>query len=230
VFGTDVAVQKARTASFFSGGFTSVDLFGDPSADVRSFVLKTRDFFPDPSALTGKTAFSVRTIGNLARPTFPDGEVGRPNGPLSRPLSQWSIFSTGLQSALVITNIGQHLGFMNGATADTAPRCTFIPDVAPGQNRLQNGIQIFPGGVPIYRAGKLVGGIGVSGDGIDQDDMVAFLSVTNAALRVGIGQADPAIRADQLLVGPAPAQRLRYINCPFAPFLDTTVQNVCQGK
>jgi hypothetical protein len=23
--------------------------------------------------------------------------------------------------------------------------------------------------------------------------------------------------------------RLRYIGCPFAPFLDTSLQNVCQG-
>ena len=231
VFGADVAVQKARTASFFSGGFAAVDLLRDPSADVRSFVQKTRDFFPDPSALTGKTAFGVRSVGNLARSTFPDGEVGRANGPLSRPISQWSIFSTGLQSALVITNIAQHLGFVSGATAaDTPQRCTFLPDVDAGQNRLQNGLQIFPGGVPIYRAGKLIGGIGVSGDGIDQDDMVAFLGVFNASTRTGISQADPAIRADQLVVGPAPAQRLRFVNCPFAPFLDTSDQNVCQGK
>ena len=48
--------------------------------------------------------------------------------------------------------------------------------------------------------------------------------------RVAIGNADPSIRADQLLVGPAPAQRLLYVNCPFAPFLDTSDQNVCQGK
>jgi len=230
VFGADVAVQKARSASFFSGPFTAADLSGDPSADVRSFVEKVRTFFPDPTALTGKTAFGVRSIGNLARPEFPDGEVSRPNGPLSRPISQWSIFSTGLQSALVINNIAQHLGFISGASPDTPPRCTFLPDVAPGQNRLQDGLQIFPGGVPIYRAGKLIGGIGVSGDGIDQDDMVAFLGVFNAASRVNITEADPAIRADQLLVGPPPAQRLRYVNCPFAPFLDTSDQNVCQGK
>jgi uncharacterized protein GlcG (DUF336 family) len=230
LFGTDVSVQKARTANFFSGSFTAADLSGDPSDDVRGFVQKTRDFFPDPAALTGKTAISARAVGNLARPEFPDGEVSRANGPLSRPIAQFSIFSTGLQSALIITNIAQHLGFVTGAGPDTAPRCTFLPDAAPGQNRLQNGIQIFPGGFPIYRAGKLIGGIGVSGDGIDQDDMVSFLGVFNAAARVGIAEADPAIRADQLLVGPAPAQRLRYVNCPFAPFLDTTDQNVCQGK
>jgi uncharacterized protein GlcG (DUF336 family) len=230
VFGTDVSVQKARSASFFSGAFTAADLTGDPSDDVRSFVLKTRAFFPDPAALTGKTAISVRTIGNLARPEFPDGEVSRANGPLSRPIAQFSIFSTGLQSALIITNVAQHIGFINGTGPDTAPRCTFLPDATPGQNRLQNGLQIFPGGFPIYRAGKLIGGIGVSGDGIDQDDMVSFLGVFNASARVSIGEADPTIRADQLLVGPAPAQRLRYVNCPFAPFLDTSDQNVCQGK
>lgn len=231
VFGTDVSVQKARSVTFLSGASAASDLSGDPSADVRGFVQKVRDFFPDQTALTGKTAFGNRSIGNLSRPQFPDGQVGRPNGPLSRPISQWSIFSTGLQSALVIANIGQHLGYVTGASpTDTAPRCTFLPDAAAGQNRLQNGLQIFPGGVPIYRNGKLIGGIGVSGDGIDQDDMVAFLGLFNASSRVGVSEADPSIRADQLLVGPAPAQRLLYVNCPFAPFLDTSDQNVCQGK
>src|SRR3546814_9313676 len=68
-------------------------------------------------------------------------------------------------------------------------------------NRLQNGIQIFPGSVPIYRGDRLVGGIGVSGDGIDQDDMISFLGLHNAGARVGgIGNAPPAIRADRIVV------------------------------
>ena len=41
--------------------------------------------------------------------------------------------------------------------ADTPARCTQTPDVAPGLNPMQNGIQIFPGGVPIYRGNQLVG-------------------------------------------------------------------------
>ena len=49
-----------------------------------------------------------------------------------------------------------------------------------GNTRLTNGIQIFPGSMPIYRGNQLVGAIGVSGDGIDQDDMVAFLGLANA--------------------------------------------------
>ncbi|HEY0435701.1 MAG TPA: hypothetical protein VGC92_03625, partial [Phenylobacterium sp.] len=94
LFGTDVAVQKARSVSFISSPFAAPDLLADPSADVRGFVAATRAFFPDPNALTGKTAFGNRSIGNLARPHFPDGEQSRPNGPFSRPIGQWSIFST----------------------------------------------------------------------------------------------------------------------------------------
>lgn len=231
VFGIDVSVQKARTTAFLSGAAAAGDLLGDPSADVRGFVQKVRDFLPDATALTGKTAFAAKSVGNLSRPYFPDGEVGRPNGPLSRPISQWSPLSTGLQSALIIGNIGQHLNYVTGASAtDTAQRCTFLPDVTSGQNRLQNGLQIFSGSVPIYRGSRLVGSIGVSGDGIDQDDMISFLGAHNAGVRVGgIGNAPASIRADQLLVGPT-STRLRYVSCPFAPFLDSSDQNVCQGK
>ena len=233
IFGIDVSLQKARTAAFMSGPYAAAQLLADPSADVRSFVPATRTFLADPTALTGRIAFSARAVGNLARPYFPDGEIGRPNGPLSRPIGKWSIFSTGLQSALVLANLGQHLNYVTGASlTDTPPRCTYLPDVAPGQNRLQNGLQIFPGAVPIYRGNTLVGAIGVSGDGIDQDDMIAFLGLSKAGTLLGtVGNAPPAIRADTVVVnlsGGATA-RLRYVSCPFAPFVGTTAQNVCQG-
>jgi hypothetical protein len=135
-----------------------------------------------------------------------------------------------LQSALIINNLGTHLGFVLGANADTPAVCTSLPAVAAGQNRLQNGLQIFAGAVPIYRGTVMVGAIGVSGDGIDQDDMISFLGLYNGGNRVGsISNAPVAMRADQLLVGPTQT-RLRYVGCPFAPFLDTQDQNVCQGK
>jgi uncharacterized protein GlcG (DUF336 family) len=232
IFGTDVSLQKARTASFFSNPNAGANLLADPSADVRHFVPALRTFLKDPAALTGKNAFTDRANGNLHRPYFPDGEVGRPNGPFSRPIDKFNPFSTGLQSALIFANLGQHLAFATGASAtDTPQRCTFLPDVVAGQNRLQNGIQIFPGSVPIYRGDTLVGGIGVSGDGIDQDDMISFLGLNNAGEVLGsINNAPPDIRADRIVVDLGNAQvRLRYINCPFAPFLDTAEQNVCQG-
>ena len=234
LFGVDVSLQKARSAMFFSHGDAGTQLLTDPSADVRAFVPGTRTFLADPAALTGRTAISDRAIGNLSRPYFPDGEVARPNGPLSRSIAKWSPFSTGLQSALVLTNLAQHLNFVTGASgSDTPARCSFLPDVAAGQNRLQNGLQIFPGAVPIYRGNTLVGAVGVSGDGIDQDDMIAFLGLAQAATQLGnaLGNAPSAIRSDQIVVALSGGQtsRLRYVSCPFAPFIGSSDQNVCQG-
>jgi uncharacterized protein GlcG (DUF336 family) len=232
IFGIDVSLQKARTANFFSGAFAANELLA-AGGEVPQFVVRTRAFLGDPSALTGGSAFSDRAGGNLSRPYFPDGEVGQPNGPLSRPVAQFNPFSTGLQSALIVGNLAQHLSFVTGASAQDTPRsCTTLPQVTAGATRLDNGIQIFPGSVPVYRGNVLVGGIGVSGDGIDQDDMISFLGLNNGAVRAGGGlsNAPNAIRADRIVVAVGNRQvRLRYVNCPFAPFLDTAAQNVCEG-
>jgi uncharacterized protein GlcG (DUF336 family) len=247
IFGTDVSLQKARTATFFSGTAAANDLSTTTTAPVNGGGLDTRvtqrvagvrSFLGDTNALTGSHAFADRSGGNLSRPYFPDGEIGTLNGPFSVPIDEFNPFATGLQEELVSQNIKIHAGFVLDTpvgAVDTRRRCTFLPDipgVAGGQNRLQNGIQIFPGSVPIYKNGELVGGIGVSGDGIDQDDMISFLGVHNAGLKLGtLGNADPAIRADNIIV-PINGEniRLRYVSCPFAPFLDSNEQNVCQGK
>ncbi len=233
IFGTDVSLQKARTANFFSAPFAANEFLA-ASGEVPEFVQRVRTFLNDPNALTGQFAFADRSGGNLARPYFPDGEVGTPNGPLSRPIAQFNPFSTGLQSALVLQNLGEHLAFVTdptGATPDTNRGCTTLPNIAGQGTRLDNGIQIFPGSVPVYRDNQLVGGIGVSGDGIDQDDMISFLGLHNAGVRTGtLNNAPKDIRADRIVVSVGSRQvRLRYINCPFAPFLDDPTQNVCEG-
>ena len=57
----------------------------------------------------------------------------------------------------------------------------------------QSGIVFFPGSVPLYINGKLVGGLGVSGDGVDQDDY--------AAAGGAAGYMAPLnIRADQIFI------------------------------
>lgn len=243
VFGVDVSLQKARTAAFLSNPAAAADLLATPPPGVpgfnftkppASFVQDVRDFIPDPTALTGETAFTDRAGGNLSRPYFPDGEVGTAHGPLSLPISQWSPFDTGLQLSLVIDNILTHVVHVLGGGADTPPRCTSLPDIAaiPGvQNRLQNGAQIFPGSVPVYRGSTLVGGVGVSGDGIDQDDMISFLGLARAGERVGsLGNAPAGIRADRVVISVNGGQvRLRYVNCPFNPFVGSNEQNVCEG-
>ena len=64
--------------------------------------------------------------------------------------------------------------------------------------------------------------IGISGDGINQDSLISFLGVQNGPAT--LGNAPTSIRADQLSAG---GVRLRYINCPPSPFLNSTVQNAC---
>lgn len=234
IFGIDVALQKARTVAFFSNPRAAAELSvvltaaGRPDANVRDFVARTNSFFGNNGFLTGAVAVSNRAIGNIARPYFPDGEAGRPPGALSRDIRDWSPFSTGLQSALVVQNLAAALANIN------LQRCTFLPNHPGGSNRLANGMQIFPGAVPIYRGNTLVGAIGVSGDGIDQDDMVSFLGVSNAGLRLNgsIGLPPPSIRSDQTEVALADGARvrLRFVGCPFAPFVDTAEANVCQGR
>ncbi|HVR86395.1 MAG TPA: heme-binding protein, partial [Planctomycetota bacterium] len=70
-----------------------------------------------------------------------------------------------------------------------------------------NGITIFPGGIPLYKSGILVGGIGVSGDGVDQDDYVA------AAGAAGFEPPD-AIRCDNFFIR---GTRLPYVKFPRNP-------------
>lgn len=76
-------------------------------------------------------------------------------------------------------------------------------------NPNQNGIIFFPGSVPLYRNGMLVGGLGVSGDGVDQDDYVAAGGAT------GFG-APTAIRSDQIVIDNV---RLPYLKFPRDPNL-----------
>ena len=210
VFGTDVAVQKARSALLFSQATAAATLNGI-GAPIPAYVTAMQALIG--GALTDGVAYSNRAVGNLARPFLPDGINGNGPGPLSKPFAAWSPFNVGLQLDLVQAQVVANLG--GGALAVGCSAAS------------ANGIQIFPGAVPIYKAGVLAGAIGISGDGIDQDDMVAFLGLANAGVVLGTGIANaPGVRADTIAV---PGGQLRYVNCPVKPFLDTTATNVCDG-
>ncbi len=130
----------------------------------------------------------------MSRPFFPDGLNYENQGPLSKPKGEWSPFSTGMQLDLSINAILQHVLFVAGVPVpDVAPGCagvqlannlSSVSQTITGV-RLGNGLQIFPGSVPVYRGSTLIGGIGVSGDGVDQDDMVAFMGLHNAGVTLG---------------------------------------------
>ena len=248
VFGIDVSLQKARTAAFFSSAGAAAALNGVPAASyldaglvvlrkepLSQYVNDVRSFLGSPNALAdGAVAFSDRAGGNLSRPFYPDGVTGNPHGPLSKAAGQWSPFSTGFQLDLIYNALIQHVGFVLNANADVPANCTGVDGfdngfaVAGSFSQLANGSQIFPGSVPIYRGSMLVGGIGVSGDGVEQDDMIAFLGLHNAGLQLGtIGNAPATMRADTLV---PQGTRLRYVNCPVTPYLNSDEQNVCSGK
>ena len=224
----DVVIQKARTATFFSDPRAAEQLLarppaiygnGLPASSIAAYVEASRRFFNDPSIFANGIGFSTRSITSIASPFFPDGIENTPNGPLSRPYADWSIFSTGLQLDLSLNNFLGSL--LSGDFSNKS--CTGIP-------AMRSGMSLFGGGFPIFRGNKLVGAIGVSGDGTDQSDLIAFLALAQAGrvLNTGIGHPPPARRADQL-EPKGPGTRLRYANCPTSPFLDSTEQNACAG-
>ncbi len=189
VFGFDVAVQKARTASFYSSAPAAALLRG---AGFSSYADRA---LADGLKLDGSIAFTDRAGGFLHRPFFPDGINNTAAGPFSTELSEWSPFNVGLQLDLIKTNL---LAAIGGVSVP----CSTIPN-------LPNGIQIFPGSVPVYKNGVLVGAVGISGDGVDQDDLIS------AGGGNGYSPA-PEIRSDQVFVR---GVRLPFLKFPRSPDL-----------
>jgi uncharacterized protein GlcG (DUF336 family) len=158
------------------------------SWDVSVQKARTAVFFSSEAR-----AFSSRTVGFMAQGDYPPGIAGTSPGIFLGLQERFSLFPKNVANPL------------NGAvvTTDAGP--------VPGQpnGNLPNGITIFPGGFPLYRNGVLVGAIGVSGDGIDQDDLVA---ATGASLF----PAPENIRGDREFYR---AARLPYAKFPRNPAL-----------
>jgi uncharacterized protein GlcG (DUF336 family) len=94
--------------------------------------------------------------------------------------------------------------FFDVYRSDTANPCTQGGQAA---NPYQNGIVFFPGSAALYKNGVLVGGLGVSGDGVEQDDYVTALGA--------VGFEAPADKtADRVIVQ---GVRLPYLKFPRNP-------------
>lgn len=205
VFGLDVAVQKARTANFLALPDAGVKL---TAAGFAPYVTRANT---DGIGLNGAIAFSARGFGYTHRPLFPDGINDSQAGPFSSELVDWSPFNDGLQVDLIKSALTtpcapprpvRDRGGRRGPHTIAACPCTSIPEV-------RNGIQIFAGGVPLYRGSTLVGAIGVSGDGIEQDDLIAAGGASNFA-------PPDAIRSDKFFIR---GVRLPFLKFPARPFL-----------
>ncbi len=203
VFGLDVSVQKARSSNFFARSDAAAKL---TATGFGSYVTRAS---ADGIGLNGAIAFSDRGLGFLHRPLFPDGINGTSAGPFSKELVDWSPFNVGLQldlssSVLISPPPPICRGAARVKWTMIAPcPCTSVPE-------LKNGLQIFAGGIPLYRGSTHVGGIGVSGDGIDQDDLVAAAGAANFAPPI-------AIRSDNIFVRTV---RLPFLKFPARPYLD----------
>ena len=111
---------------------------------------------------SGRTAYSTRTVGFLAQSHYPPGIDPESPGPFHL---QQEVFSGFERAPLPATFV---------------PTMALIgPIFAPPDPTFPNGITIFPGGFPLYRNGQLIGAVGVSGDGVDQDDIVAASGTSN---------------------------------------------------
>jgi len=154
------------------------------SIDVAASKARNMVYFNGPNRTTADlpgvpmgTAVTSRTISFGAQPLFPPGINGSGDGPF------YNLFLQDVQNPCTQGN-------QTGAA-----------------NSNKSGVVFFPGAVGLFKNGTLVGGLGVSGDGVDQDDFVT------AGGSVGF-EAPTAIRADQIFIS---GVRLPYFKFPRNP-------------
>jgi uncharacterized protein GlcG (DUF336 family) len=123
------------------------------------------------------TAVTNRTISFGAQPLYPPGIDGSNAGPF------FNLYTTDLANPCT-------QGFQSGAA-----------------NSNKSGIVFFPGSAGLFRNGALIGGLGVSGDGVDQDDYVTGSGTKGF-------EAPMNIRADQIM---DQGVRLPYFKFPRNP-------------
>ncbi|HEV7572029.1 MAG TPA: heme-binding protein [Thermoanaerobaculia bacterium] len=138
---------------------TILALYRMPDATVFSIdvaVAKARNVIwfssgHDLSGVGAATAVTNRTIGFGAQPLYPPGIDSKVFGAAPGPF--YSLF-----------------------LHDLATPCS---QGSQPPNANQNGIVFFAGATPLFANGKLIGGLGVSGDGVEQDDYVTYLGAGN---------------------------------------------------
>lgn len=179
-FSLDIAVAKARNVAYYD----------NPDQ------LQAVDQLP---GIPKGVAFTNRTFRYLALPRFPEGIDGSPPGYFSQ-------LNDGGTNPANATQVGPRLpasafqsvyGF-----AAFHPQSNFRD---PTDILNQNGVVFFPGSVPVYKNGQIAGGLGISGDGVDQDDVITASAKQGFdTLPIGV------LRADQIF--------FRDIRLPFQKF------------
>ena len=168
-FSIAVAVAKARNVAYYAN-----------TAELQPI--------DQVGGLPSGVAMTNRTFRFLSGPRYPEGVDGNPPGPFSI-LNEVGIRNTGTpKPASSFQTVVGHDSFN--------PDSNFHD---PYNVANQNGIVFFPGSAPLYKdlqgngTKQLVGGLGVSGDGVDQDDDVTYIAAA------GFNPPE-LLRADQYFV------------------------------
>jgi uncharacterized protein GlcG (DUF336 family) len=195
IFSVDVAIGKARNVAYYADAtaLMEVDRIRSGSNDVPA-----------------GAAFTNRTFRFLAEPRFPSGVDD------SNPNREFSILNDiSRATGLPIVTAANKIPLVESQAAipfsifdNTDPNGDFTSVVGynifhsssnlrdPDNITNQNNVVFFPGSTPIYDpvTGALIGGFGVSGDGVDQDDVVTFFGAQ------GFLPPDAVLRADEVFV------------------------------
>ena len=190
VFSIDVAVAKARNTVYYA------------SADLQ----------PADQAGTVPigTAFTNRTFRYLASAHYPSGNTAAGPGAFSilkdAGINPKTGLNTNPNSPPLASSFTTVLGYDSFNTGSN-----FHSTTMPREN--QNGVVFFPGSTALYVGRKLSGGFGVSGDGVDQDDVVTSYAAAGSAQ--GNFKAPTDLRADNYLVGGIRLPYVKYSRNPF---------------
>jgi uncharacterized protein GlcG (DUF336 family) len=194
VFSIDVAVAKARNVAYYN------------NADTVQFYDLPVDRHGPPRTTPKGVAYTARTFRFLAAPRYPTG------APETTPPGAFSILNDPGINPLTAENVGAPLPavfysrYADGQFGIPLPRTSQLgfdafnpqrnfadPRIAYTGTPNQNGVVFFPGSSSLYAGFSLLAGLGVSGDGVDQDDVVTFAAATGY-------EAPSSVRADQFFI------------------------------
>ena len=175
---------NARRMEAAAPGLSQADLDVIVAQAVASANATNSAFRTSPT--TQKTKMQIAIVardGKLLRLfSMPDAWVGSIDIAIAK--ARTGAFFSSDQNALtsrVVGAVSQPGGPLWGIWASNQVGISGSPE-------FRNGIITFPGGVPLYKNGELVGGIGVSGDGVDEDEDVAFAGAAGFAPGPGVSK------------------------------------------
>ncbi len=160
--------------------------------------------------MTDSTIFSIDVAITKARNVVyfsSDGFVDLPGIPFGTAVTNNTLYFGGQPFFPIGINDSEPGPFFDTFLRDAANPCT---QGTQRRNDNQSGIIWFPGSAPLYRGNTMVGGLGVSGDGVTQDDVVTFAGTQGF-------EAPLAIRADQIFIRGVRMPYLKFNRNPNVP-------------